>query len=300
MARWTEITETVPIPSRLRQFLLNSLLRLAAIVLVAGIAIILVRYGPGFATDERDLDPSLSAETRGALHTHHLADARNFVSGLLRGDLGESRALGVPVRQLIAERGPATLRILLAGTALAWLVGLGWAILLAIFRAPVLAGASTLANACLLCLPTAAIAALLLNVDWPAETVLALALVPKVFEVSRGLIMQAVEHSEVLAARARGLRTGRILGWYVLPRIAGPLLAWLAATAGLAIGAVVPIEVICDVPGLGQLAWKAALARDLPVLVVLTVLVAFIIQLSNTASALVAGTLPRASGGHRA
>lgn len=300
MARWTEITETVPIPSRLRQFLLNSLLRVAAIVLVAGIAMILVRYGPGFATDERDLDPSLSAETRSALHTHHLADARNFVSGVLRGDLGESRALGVPVRQLIAERGPATLRILLAGTALAWLVGLSWAILLAIFRAPVLDGASTLANACLLCLPTAAIAALLLNVDWPAETVLALALVPKVFEVSRGLIMQAVEHSEVLAARARGLRTGRILGWYVLPRIAGPLLAWLAATAGLAIGAVVPIEVICDVPGLGQLAWKAALARDLPVLVVLTVLVAIIIQLSNSASALVAGTLPGASGGHRA
>jgi ABC-type dipeptide/oligopeptide/nickel transport system permease component len=69
------------------------------------------------------------------------------------------------------------------------------------------------------------------------------------------------------------------------------MLAWLAATAGLAVGAVVPIEVICDVPGLGQLAWKAALARDLPVLVVLTLLVAIVIQLSNSASALVAGAL---------
>ena len=64
------------------------------------------------------------------------------------------------------------------------------------------------------------------------------------------------------------------------------MLAWMAATVGLAIAAVVPIEVICDVPGLGQLAWKAALGRDLPVLVVLTVLVAIVIQLSSSASGL--------------
>jgi peptide/nickel transport system permease protein len=69
------------------------------------------------------------------------------------------------------------------------------------------------------------------------------------------------------------------------------MLAWLVATAGLAIAAVVPIEVICDVPGLGQLAWKAALARDLPLLVVLTLLVAIVIQLSNAAAAMVPGTL---------
>jgi peptide/nickel transport system permease protein len=302
MERPTEITETWNYispenRSRARQFLLNVILRITALLLVAGVAMLLVRYGPGFETDERELDPALSASTRSLIHQQHRAEgrlleySRNFISGALRGDFGESRTLGVPVRQLIAERGPATLRILAMGTAVAWLVGLSWAILLAIFRSPALAGASTLANACLLCLPTAAIAALLLNANWPAGMVLALALVPKVFQVSRGLIGQAVEHSEVLAARARGLGTLRILGWYVLPRIAGPLLAWLAATAGLAIGAVVPIEVICDVPGLGQLAWKAALARDLPVLVVLTLLVAAIIQLSNSASALVAGAL---------
>jgi len=279
------------------RFLVNCLLRIAAVLLVAAVAMILVRYGPGFETDERELDPTLSAATRSAIHNQHLADGRlleyskNLMVGAFHGDFGESKALGVPVRELIAERGPATLRILAIGTASAWLVGLLWAIGLGIFRTPVLAGASTLANACLLCLPTAAIAALLLNVNWPAEVILTVALVPKVFQVCRGLIVEAVEHSEVLAARARGLGTARILGWYVLPRIAGPMLAWLAATAGLAVGAVVPIEVICDVPGLGQLAWKAALARDLPVLVVLTLLVAIVIQLSNSASALVAGAL---------
>jgi peptide/nickel transport system permease protein len=268
-----------------------------AILLVAAIAMILVRYGPGFDTDERDLDPGMTASTRSALHHQRQAEgqlwefAQTFVLGAVHGDLGESKSLGVPIRELIAERGPATLRILVLGTAVAWLAGLLWSAGLAIWRIPALAGISSLANAFLLCVPTAAIAALLLNADWPAEMVLAVSLLPKVFQVSRGLIVQALAHGEVIAARARGLHTMRILGWYVLPRIAGPLLAWFAATAGLAIGAVVPIEVICDVPGLGQLAWKAALARDLPVLVVLTLLVAIIIQLSNGASALAGSTI---------
>lgn len=252
---------------------------------------LMVRYGPGFETDERDLDPGLSASARNAIHNQRLDEMKHFISGALRGDLGESRALGVPVRELIAERGPATLRILVTGSAIAWMVALLWAVALAVFRAPVLAGVSTVASASLLCLPTAAIAALMLNADWPAEMVLALALIPRIFQVVHGLIMQAIQHGEVLAARARGLRPLRILGWYVLPRIAGPMLAWLVATAGIAIAAVVPIEVICDVPGLGQLAWKAALARDLPLLVVLTLLVAIVIQLSNSAASLVSGQL---------
>src|ERR1700686_256148 len=104
-----------------RRFLLNSLLRVIAILLVAAIAMILVRYGPGFATDERDLDPGLSAQTRGALHAQRLAEGqlidspKRFLSSALHGDFGESKSLGLPVRELVAERGPATLRILLIG-----------------------------------------------------------------------------------------------------------------------------------------------------------------------------------------
>lgn len=273
------------------RFLTHCAVRLLAIVLVAGIALLIVRFGPGFETDERELDPGTSAATRTVLHNQRLNEAERFLRGALHGDLGDSRSLGVPVRELIAGRAPATLRILVTGSAIAWTLALVWAVALALFLAPVLAHFSTLASAALLCLPTAAIAALLLNADWPAETVLALALLPRIFQVLRGLIMQAVQRGEVLTARARGLRPVRILGWYVLPRIAGPMLAWLVATAGTAIAAVVPIEVICDIPGLGQLAWKAALARDLPLLVVLTVLVAIVIQLSNAAAGLISGTL---------
>jgi ABC-type dipeptide/oligopeptide/nickel transport system permease component len=49
----------------------------------------------------------------------------------------------------------------------------------------------------------------------------------------------------------------------------------------MAFGAAVAVEAICDLPGLGQLAWKAALSRDLPVLVVLTMIIALSTQFSN-------------------
>ena len=48
-----------------------------------------------------------------------------------------------------------------------------------------------------------------------------------------------------------------------------------------AFGAAVAVEAICDVPGIGQLALKAAGARDLPVLVTLTIVVALVTQVAN-------------------
>ena len=36
------------------------------------------------------------------------------------------------------------------------------------------------------------------------------------------------------------------------------------------------MEAICDIPGLGRLAWQAATARDLPLLVNLTMLIAIV------------------------
>jgi peptide/nickel transport system permease protein len=68
----------------------------------------------------------------------------------------------------------------------------------------------------------------------------------------------------------------RILAAHILPAISPQLLALAAASASMAIGAAIPIEAICDVPGLGKLAWNAATARDLPLLVNLTMLVAVV------------------------
>jgi peptide/nickel transport system permease protein len=55
----------------------------------------------------------------------------------------------------------------------------------------------------------------------------------------------------------------------------------------IAIGAAIPIEALCGLAGIGQLAWQAALARDLPLLVNITVLVTLVTLLANTAADLI-------------
>jgi ABC-type dipeptide/oligopeptide/nickel transport system permease component len=52
------------------------------------------------------------------------------------------------------------------------------------------------------------------------------------------------------------------------------MLALVAASVSMAVGAIIPIEAICDAAGLGRLAWQAAMARDLPLLLNLTMLIA--------------------------
>ena len=47
------------------------------------------------------------------------------------------------------------------------------------------------------------------------------------------------------------------------------------------------MEVVSDVAGAGQLAWQAAVARDLPLLVTLTAAVTLVTLLANTTSDLV-------------
>ena len=103
--------------------------------------------------------------------------------------------------------------------------------------------------------------------------VLAIVLAPKIFQYSRGVLTSVYAASHVEMARARGVSESTIVRTHVLPAAASQLIALAAASISLAIGAAIPIEAICDVPGLGRLAWQAATARDLPLLINVTMLV---------------------------
>jgi peptide/nickel transport system permease protein len=122
----------------------------------------------------------------------------------------------------------------------------------------------------------------------PGRLVVGLIVFPKVFQFARNLLARSASMPHVLTARAKGLGEFRILFWHILPVIAAPLLALTGVSVCLALGACIPVEVLCDLPGIGQLAWKAALSRDLPLLVNLTMLVTLVTLVANTGSDLLA------------
>jgi peptide/nickel transport system permease protein len=263
-----------------------------AVTVLAGgfLTATMVRFSPGFAADEQLLDTRLNEASRNAMRMRHEAEAdmprfyvRHLVN-MLRGDLGFSYSMQRPVAELLADRLPVTARLIAMGMAGAWLLGLTLAAAVVLWPTSIGSGMANGITGMLLCLPPAVLALLLFYHDGPVRIVIALVLFPKIFQYVRNILSQARLQPHVLAAHAGGLRLDRIFLYHIVPFSLPQLLALAGVSVSMAFGAAIPIEVICDLPGVGQLAWKAALARDLPLLVNLTFLIVVITQLGNLLS----------------
>jgi peptide/nickel transport system permease protein len=263
---------------------------LAALTVVAGgfISATLLRYAPGFGSDERQLDPRLSSESLAAMR-NETAEERGifgYYAGYWRrawhGDLGMSRSLNRPVRELLGERAGVTCRLGAKAILSAWVTA---ALLLCaswLARAPVFSLATTVLSGALLCLPAGGLALLCVIVNAPAWLALALILLPKIHRYLDNLAAATNNMPHILTAQAKGLADWRILLWHVFPVIRREVLALAGVSIGLAISAAIPVEALCGIPGIGQLAWQSALARDLPLLINLPVLVIASVTLANS------------------
>lgn len=273
----------------LRNRIAGHILALVATVLLGGLlSATLVRLAPGFDVDEQQLDPHLSSASVEALRAARVQDHNilrfyvSYMNRLAHGDLGTSLSLSQPVRTLLRDRAPTTVRLLLLGLAMAWAAALSLALSAARLRLAGYDAAGTLLSGMLLCLPAAVLA--LLSVLWnvPGSLAIALIVFPHVYRYARNLLAKSYTLPHIVTARAKGLSEARILFWHVLPGVAPQLLAIGGVSISMAIGAAIPVEALCGVAGIGQLAWQAALARDLPLLVNLTVLVTLVTLLANS------------------
>jgi peptide/nickel transport system permease protein len=264
------------------------LLMLAVLCLLGGLAgATLVRFAPGYGVDERELDPRLSQESVEAIRAANRANANllayygRFLAGAIHGNFGESQWLQRPISELIRERFPVTVRSVLLGTFLAWVAALSLALAVAFFRSVAMEFSGTLLSGILIALPTAVVATFAVYVGAPVSLAIAVVIFPKLFRYLRNLLTHAQSQPYVFAAQARGVGGARILTHHVLPSISPALFALLGVSLSLAFGAAIPIEALCDSPGIGQLAWQAALNRDLPLIVNLTLLATLITVSAN-------------------
>ncbi|HYL16695.1 MAG TPA: ABC transporter permease [Terriglobales bacterium] len=259
----------------------------------------LVRYAPGYGVDEEELDARLSSGSIHALRRANVPDENvflfygRFLQRMVRGDLGTSRTLRRPVAQLLRERGPDTLKSVGLGVLLGWILGLALAIPVAMSRAWLVDTFASLIAGILLCIPVAVLALLFVLTRAPSRVVIALIIFPKVFRYARNLLTRSAGLPHVLTARAKGLGHVRVFLWHVLPTAGPQLFALAGVSVSLAFGASIPVEVLCDLPGIGQLAWKAALGRDLYLLINLTMIVTVVTMMANSAGDLLGHALRR-------
>ena len=271
-----------------RRALQRALLRLGATAVVGGLlCTVLVRFSPGFGLDERQLDARLSHESQQALrgaHDEERSTLRFYITfwkRVLTGDLGFSQSFNQPIGALLKQRAPATAELAMWGIGYAWAV----ALLLSLpCVSPVLrrlTPAGAVVSGMAASLPAAAIAIVVFRFGGSTRWMMAIVLFPRLYQYLRGVLTQAYGMPHVLFARAKGVNWLPLTWRHVVVPSWTQLVALAAVSVNMAFGAAVAIEAVCDVPGIGQLAWKAAAARDLPVLVVLTVLIAMLTQMAN-------------------
>lgn len=267
--------------------LLRSLARAVALVLLVMIgSTLLVRLAPGYLSDAREMDARYGSTVRAELE-QEAARSRSLpqmlareAGGWLHGDAGVSRQFGVPVGELIRPRLAVTGGLLLRSLLLGWALALTAALVASTRRKSgiVWQTPATL----LLAIPTAAMATLcLLAGSGGPVLVMALLIAARDFKFLSRVLRQAWLEPHLLQARAQGISMGRLLLVQVAPAIAAQLAALSGLSLVTALSALVPVEVLFDVPGLGQLAWNAAMNRDLPVLLAVTLLMALAVTSSG-------------------
>jgi|SRR5579884_1745566 len=258
-------------------------LRLVAVMLMASFAgAMLMRIAPGFSSDDQEINSGLSAQSIQAIRQSHLADKNipafyaHYLASVIKGDLGTSRSLNQPVKDLLKERLPVTLENLAFALAMGWLLGLALATAAQIWNVRVFTFLADGLSGTFISTPAAALALIFLLLRLPPVFAAALLIFPKIYRYAQNLLQQSSTMPHVLTARAKGAGPWRVLAWHVAPIALPQLIALVGVSISLGIGVLLPIEVVSDVAGIGQLTWQAAQSRDLPLLINLTMIVTFV------------------------
>ncbi len=250
---------------------------LIAIVFVG--TILLTRLAPGYLTDAAELDPLYAQQARLRLEQHAATPARIMLqlsSAWAHGDFGESRQYSLPVASLLAPRIGKSLALLTRGILTGWLLAFCGALP---FSSSARSRSVTgVPFTLLLAVPVGAMSTLCLLFDSGGPVlVLSLLIAARDFKFLSHALEAAWRSPCLLQARSQGISPARIFRVHMLPSIIHDLRTLLTMSIVTALSAFVPVEVLFDVPGLGQAAWSAAINRDLPVLVAITMTMTLLI-----------------------
>jgi ABC-type dipeptide/oligopeptide/nickel transport system permease component len=239
-----------------------------------------------------------SAATLRAIRTrYHLDDPlpvryARWLGQLLRGDLGESYASRRPVREMLVDALPVTMKLLIATVLIEAVLGL--VVGAAIGRRPgsgldrVAVAACTLAIAAPVFV-VASLVQLVVGVRWqwlpvagtadgwrsfvlPAA-VLALPGLAFAIRIMRVEVIDQYRRRHIDVARAKGLREGTITRRHVVRNSIGPFVTFMGLEVAALAGGSVVVERVFNLPGVGGQTARAISQRDVSLLVGFTVAV---------------------------
>jgi oligopeptide transport system permease protein len=288
---------------------------LPTLLAIVTAAFFLMRLAPGGPfDDEQTLAPEVAANLEAAygLDQPVLVQYRNYLGGLLRGDLGPSfRYKDFDVSELIAQGLPVTASLGAAALLLAVIAGVLLGMLAGQRRnraADHVVMSAALAG---IAVPNFVVAPLLAFVfgvllgwlpvgGWESGELsyavlpvitLALPFVAYIARLTRGSLLEVLQSPHIRTARAKGLRESRILWRHAFKPTILPVVSFLGpAAAALLTGSLV-VEQVFGLPGVGRYFVQGAVNRDYTLVMGMVVFYAVLIVGLNLLVDLVYGWL---------
>ncbi len=216
-----------------------------------------------------------------------------YLSGLVRGDWGQSFRFQTPVLRVVLERYPATLELSLVGLLVCVMIGIPAGVLAARRRGHASDRAIGFFTLLGLSVPNFALGPVLIllfsiqfgwlpvsgrgglaNLVLPAVT-LGAALAAILTRMVRSSMIEELSSDYVRTARAKGLSESAVLFRHAFRNALIPIVTILGLQFGTLLAGTIVTETIFSWPGIGRLAVQAIAARDYPLLQGCILVIAF-------------------------
>ena len=289
------------------------------LLIVLTITFFLLHLAPGDPMSRYD-DPDISPET-----IRHIKESLGldrplveqyfkWMGSFARGDFGMSLRYQRPVRGLLAEAIPNTLRLTVAALALHILLGLFLGVLSAAKKYSFFDRVNTIAALFVYSIPSFWLGLMLIlvfslklgvlpsshmqSIDTEGFSaaalfldrarhlalpafVLGIASAASTARYMRGSMLDVLRGDYIRTARAKGLPETRVFLKHALKNAALPIVTIIGLSLPFVFGGAVVVETIFSWPGMGRLAVDAIYARDYPVVLAINFVVAAIVILGN-------------------
>ena len=294
-------------------YLIRRIGSVVATMLVVGVVMFfIIRSIPGDVTSAllgQDATPEQIAAMRVRLNLDQPVPAQ-FVAwfgGVLRGDLGDSIYMRVPVLEAIAQRIEPTAMLALAATLVAVVFGVGLGVVAAVRHGTAVDYAVMVIAMLGLSVPTFWLGLLMIlffavNLQWlpaagyapiaedPIRTLRylvmpALALgfsqAAVIARMTRASLLDTLGEDYVRTARSKGLPSLRVVLRHALRNAMMPVLTVIGLSIATLAGGVVVTETVFNIPGAGRLVIESVQRRDYPVLQGSVIAVALVYAVVN-------------------
>ena len=315
--------------ARLGQRLLAGL---AVVLGVVTLTFVLLHVAPGAPTDiilGPMASPDQVAVQRRILGLDRSLPAQfaSWLGRFARGDWGTSIAKGRPVRAILGDAWPATVRLVGLSLILSYLIGLAIGVVQAARSRSRTDTLLSVSSVTLFAMPGYWLALMLVLVftywtqalpafgaagldsdylhgtHWLIDrlrhlalplTTLTLVGIGGAARFARGAMLETLSQPFIVTARAKGLTTSRVVGRHALRNALTPVVTLLGLSLPVLFSGAVFVEAVFAWPGVGRVLVEAVQARDYPVVMAATTVSAVLVVAGNMlADALAAWLDPR-------